>query len=777
MSFAVLTPDRATRVSMRLLPRAALLAALAALAGVLAYGAPSQALRLGAGVVAASLCFLLVISLLLALRFRLASRRGQQAIAEFVSHDSAACFVADDVGEIWYHNEAALARFSDQPKTLEAALATVLSAPSGLVARLYLKAAKQGAAREDVVTREAHLRLSCHRLAKGGALWRLEDLPPPRAEGGLIGSDILPVLIVGRQDTVLFMNEAARRFFGERVKSLDQVIPDLPVKLGRLQEVQTETRRVACVITELCLEAGRRELAFVPTLESSVELPENARFYDELPVPLLKLTPEGVIIEGNKMACRLLGHETVVGESLGVLLEGLGRSIKDWLQDTVLGRASRQSEFLKVRRKDYETFVQVTLKSALEEGEPVLVAVLHDATELKTLEAQFVQSQKMQAIGQLAGGVAHDFNNLLTAITGHCDLLMHKRDESDPDYMDLEQINQNANRAAALVSQLLAFSRKQTLRPQRLDVQEILSDLTHLLNRLVGERVQLELEHMADNLKIRADKRQIEQVVMNLVVNARDAMPQGGVVRIRTEPLTLTTPLKRDRAEVPAARYVSIKVIDEGTGIPSDKLQKIFEPFFTTKRTGEGTGLGLSTAYGIVKQTGGFIFADSTVGKGSCFTLLLPTDESLCEAHETQAVPAAKAAPVARPDLTVLLVEDEAPVRAFASRALKLKGYTVLEAGSGEEALAFVRDDSLQIDIFVTDVIMPGLKGPDWVAQARALRGDITVIFVSGYAEDVFNDNGLDVPNSRFLQKPFSLAELAEVVQAAVRPKAQLTRG
>jgi len=247
----------------------------------------------------------------------------------------------------------------------------------------------------------------------------------------------------------------------------------------------------------------------------------------------------------------------------------------------------------------------VTLKPAREGDENVLVAVLNDATELKTLEAQFVQSQKMQAIGQLAGGVAHDFNNLLTAITGHCDLLMHRRDEADPDFSDLEQIAQNANRAAALVSQLLAFSRKQTLRPQTIDIQDTLSELTHLLNRLVGERVQLEFEHATGNHMIRADKRQLEQVVMNLVVNARDAMPKGGIVKIRTEALDLVKPLKRDRAEVPPGSYVSIKVIDQGTGIPRDKLQKIFEPFFTTKRTGEGTGLGLSTAYGIVKQTGG----------------------------------------------------------------------------------------------------------------------------------------------------------------------------
>ncbi|MCW1956881.1 ATP-binding protein [uncultured Lentibacter sp.] len=767
MSYAAFTPDAVTRPFARLLPRASVFAVLTVLAFAVAGIAPSEHVQLGAAVAGTSLLCLTLVSLVYWGRLRRNRAQGLVTIAGFVEHDAAACLVADEAGEILYRNAAAEAKFRRAPVTIEAALSTLVTHPLGLVTRLYMKAAQSGAAREDVLAREEHLRLSCHPLPHGGALWRLEDLPAAPNMAALNAASELPVLVVGRQDTVLFMNAAARRFFGERVKSLDRIIPDLPLKLNRLQAVLADSGKVHCVIRELSAGVGRRELAFVPTEEDLVELPESQRFFDALPVPLLKLSPEGAITETNKMARDLLGRDDLVGQSLGAVLEGLGRSINDWLQDTVLGRVSRQSEFLKVRRGDADAFVQVTLKPAREGDTPVLVAVLNDATELKTLEAQFVQSQKMQAIGQLAGGVAHDFNNLLTAITGHCDLLMHRRTEGDPDYADLEQIAQNANRAAALVSQLLAFSRKQTLRPQTIDVQETLSDLTHLLNRLVGETVQLEFEHSTGHQTIRADKRQIEQVVMNLVVNARDAMPKGGVVKIRTEALELVKPLQRDRAEVPPGAYVSIQVIDQGTGIPADKLQKIFEPFFTTKRTGEGTGLGLSTAYGIVKQTGGFIFADSDVGQGSTFTLILPT-LALGE-PEPQAPPDA---PMIQAEeiisSVVLLVEDEAPVRAFASRALKLKGFTVLEAGSGEEALDIVRDTNLEIDVFVTDVIMPGLKGPEWVAQARALRGDVKVVFVSGYAEDVFSDNGLEISNSAFLQKPFSLADLAETVQRAV---------
>ncbi len=407
--------------------------------------------------------------------------------------------------------------------------------------------------------------------------------------------------------------------------------------------------------------------------------------------------------------------------------------------------------------------MQVTLNRVFERGRPVLVAVLNDATELKTLEAQFVQSQKMQAIGQLAGGIAHDFNNLLTAISGHCDLLLLRHDQGDPEYGDLVQINQNANRAAALVGQLLAFSRKQTLRPEVLDLRDALSDLTHLLNRLVGEKVSLVLRHDPLLPPIRGDKRQLEQVMMNLVVNARDAMPKGGTILIETERVFIKDALMRDRAVVAPGSYVSVKVTDQGIGIPNDKLQKVFEPFYTTKRTGEGTGLGLSTVYGIVKQTGGFIFVDSVVDSGSCFTLLFPSHDAPLDdiPRETVVEPKVKAR---QGEGVVLLVEDEAPVRAFASRALRLRGYTVIEAASAEDALETLQDDSLAVDIFVTDVVMPGMDGPTWVRRALETRPEVKVVFVSGYAEEVFGDDKNQIPNSVFLPKPFSLNELTETV-------------
>jgi two-component system cell cycle sensor histidine kinase/response regulator CckA len=489
---------------------------------------------------------------------------------------------------------------------------------------------------------------------------------------------------------------------------------------------------------------------------------------EDVPVALLSLGPDGILRSANRAARDLLWQGDLKAAMFHDIFEGLGRPVTDWLSDVVSGRLSGGAEVLRVRQAREETFLQVTLRRFDEGGRPGALAVLNDATRFKTLEAQFAQSQKMQAIGQLAGGIAHDFNNLLTAIAGHCDLLLLRHGPEAPDFADLEQIRQNANRAAALVGQLLGFSRKQTLKPERLDLEDVLSDLTHLLNRLVVERVELKLEHLGRGRgrplgNIRADRRQLEQVLINLAVNARDAMPSGGSILIQTEPVTLAEPLSRDRALVPAGDYSVIRVIDRGSGIAPEHLQKIFEPFFTTKRVGEGTGLGLSMVYGIVKQSGGFIFVDSTPGEGATFSLYFPVFDG--EAAPGPAAVDPRRSTLRQGDGVVLLVEDEAPVRAFAGRALRLRGYTVLEAADAEEALTLLDDPALEVDVFVTDVVMPGMDGPSWVRQARETRPNARVVFMSGYAEDSLAEDQARIPNSVFLPKPFSLNQLAETVQ------------
>ena len=509
------------------------------------------------------------------------------------------------------------------------------------------------------------------------------------------------------------------------------------------------------------LETGEHGVFLVPNWMKEGIAPTPHDDFERVPVPMAELSPQGVIIRANSQASRLLGLRAGETPAIEEVMEGLGRALADWLRDATLGRGLKQPEFLRLSRPERETFVQVSLHKDMANRRSSLTAVFTDATELKSLEAQFVQSQKMQAIGQLAGGVAHDFNNLLTAITGHCDLLLLRHKKTDQDYDDLLQINQNANRAAALVSQLLAFSRKQTLRPQNLEIRETLSDLTHLLDRLVGEKVQLRLEYDPVKRAVRADKRQLEQVVMNLVVNARDSRPEGGEILISTAGTEICEPMLRDRVAVPKGAYVSISIQDKGCGIASDKLQKIFEPFYTTKRT----GLGLSTVYGIVKQTGGYIFVDSSVGQGTIFTLLLPASD--LPSQKAASPPSDIKLVANRPEGgAVLLVEDEATVRTFAARALRLCGYSVLVAESGERALEIAQNPTVKLDLFVTDVVMPGRGGPSWVREALQTRPHIRIIFMSGYAEDKLTADQSSVPNSIFLAKPFSLTQLASAVES-----------
>lgn len=714
--------------------------------------------------VGSSLLVLAVIIRHLEMRHRKAQKNLQKTVAGFVELDSSPSFTTNAEGVIGYRNGAARDKFGTDQETLLAALSDLFAAPAATLYRLQNKASFKGYAREDVVVRRGHLRLSVHQVGNNGFLWRLEDIFERNGSGTGAENLSLPMLTVSKAGTILFMNDSLRRLIGGRAASLERIFTDLPLQTGEFHTVSAAEGPVEVQICIVESASGRREVFLLPTSQKPNPALRNWNLFDELPVALLKVASDGKILLCNKLARELLALDVNENKFLGDLVEGLGRSVADWLTETAETQNAVRSEFVRASRQMREMYLQVSLTRVVEEGQTILVVVLNDATKLKTLEAQFVQSQKMQAIGQLAGGVAHDFNNLLTAISGHCDLLMLRHDEGDPDFGDLNQINQNANRAASLVGQLLAFSRKQTLKPEIVEVRDALDELAHLLNRLVGERVDLSLNHDPDLLPIRADKRQLEQVIMNLVVNARDAMPHGGEVRIGTQMEFLETPYERDRAVVPPETYVVISVSDQGTGIAPDKLPKIFEPFYTTKRTGEGTGLGLSMAYGIVKQTGGYIFVDSVVGSGTVFTLYFP-------AHNRQEAVEIAAAPiVAKPVIletggVVLLVEDEAPVRAFASRALKMRGYTVLEAENAEDALKTLEDPLLKIDVFVTDVIMPGMDGPSWVAKALEDRPGVRVVFVSGYAEDSFSEQQARIPNSVFLPKPFSLSELTATVQ------------
>ena len=1031
----------------------------------LADGRWAQVLGLSAGLGLAAAAIALRV---LAGAAGLSDRRVMARLALLVGADAAPCFTTDDVGQIGYANEAARDRFrAAEGATLASALGDHFANPGAVLFRLQSRAANLGSAREDVVTRRGHMRLSVHRIAQRRFLWRIEEFVERAASGRGGGGVSLPMLVANKAGVVLFSNEAMRRLVGERPRRLDRIFATPVLHSGEEVEVTTAEGPVRAYLAEIEGPGERREIYLLPAPERG-EADHMLADFEHVPVALLKFRPDGTLRTANRAARELVGAAEGDTRRFDEIFDGPGRPAADWLDDVLAERLPVASEVVALRTEG-EAFVQVTLRRLVDGGRPGILAVVQDATAMKTLETQFAQSQKMQAIGQLAGGIAHDFNNLLTAISGHCDLLLVRRGPDDPEFADLVQIRQTTNRAAALVGQLLAFSRKQTLKPGRIDLQEVLSDLIHLLNRLVGGRLRIRVAHAPDLGAIRADKRQIEQVLMNLVVNARDAMPDGGAIRIETEALTLREELRRDGAVVPAGDYAVMRVQDSGQGIPPEQLDKIFEPFFTTKRLGEGTGLGLSTVYGIVKQSGGFIFVDSVVGQGSTFELLFPIHEAMPEAEAPEPTPALQPAPgavswlpdaagepalpspvahlalasggmpetapetlpalrfgsrraafatdggmpaetavppadaacetgthappwpgppegtsrrptapmwtgaptegtslaatgvspqharaadaatsgpdgddvsgataddrgaaghiaapvamegagmtgtrdevpdpilailrdlgavspllsgasapatvpaaspgphpapvisgvapsvspfpapagfaapsagagvaaplaaegsrgtagstalplplpddsqlppakappsgAAPPDQgaawptqagpaaavstpvpasaagparaplprasgaerdgarVVLLVEDEAPVRAFASRALQLRGFRVIEASSAEEALAILADRDLQVDVFVTDVMMPGMDGPSWVRRALEDRPQVRVIFVSGFAEDQVDRACARIPGAAFLPKPFSLGELTALVQ------------
>ncbi|MDB5702494.1 MAG: response regulator [Sphingomonadales bacterium] len=444
------------------------------------------------------------------------------------------------------------------------------------------------------------------------------------------------------------------------------------------------------------------------------------------------------------------------------------RDDKSAVADSVRRFASGQSTSgdISIRLRDRpDEPVALTMASARGLGEAAVLLSMKDNTEESRLKREIAQATKMQAVGQLAGGVAHDFNNILTAIIGHCDLMLMRHTPGDSDYDDITQIRINSNRAAGLTRQLLAFSRQQTLRPQILQLPDVIAEVSHLLQRLLGETVTLAVNHGRGLGSVRADPGQLEQVIVNLAVNARDAMPNGGTVTMQTYAVAASDVRKLGSDIMPVEDYTALRLSDTGTGIPPEILSKVFEPFFTTKEIGKGTGLGLSTVYGIVKQSNGFIFADSKEGVGTSFVIYLPVHKADEPARIEAPVKAEKTA-----DLwghgTVLVVEDEDMVRTVAERALTRHGYTVLTASHGEEALEIL-GQATHIDLLISDVVMPTMDGPTLVRHAREQFPDLPILFMSGYAEEQLRKS-IQIERVAFLPKPFSVKQLAEAARASL---------
>ncbi len=506
------------------------------------------------------------------------------------------------------------------------------------------------------------------------------------------------------------------------------------------------------------------------------------RFFNNTPMAIATVDKAGKIARSNGLFAKLFhgllregaaedrSMLTVVAERDRPALEAAIRKAADGQVDIAPVEAA-----LAGPGERFASFYVTAIEEDERDTEAAIVYAL-ETTEKRLLENQINQKQKMDMVGQVAGGMAHDFNNLLSAIMMATDFLLIAHKPTDPSFKDIDQIRQNANRAASLVRHLLAFSRKQTLRPQVLNLGDVLSDLSVLLRRLIGEKVRLEVVHGRDLWPVKADLSQFEQVIVNLAVNARDAMPEGGSLTVRTANVGADEAARYAYKGMPAADYVLIEVTDTGTGIAPDIREKMFEPFFTTKEVGKGTGLGLSTVYGIVKQTGGFIYPESEVGKGATFRIFVPrhiAQEEELERVEAPAIAGALAAAgemaqLSQPDLTgrgtILLVEDEEGLRALNARGLASRGYTVIEASNGLEAIEKFERENGKVDLVVSDVVMPEMDGPTMLNQLRRANPDLKIIFVSGYAEEAFEKN-LPAGGYEFLAKPFTLRELISKVK------------
>ena len=507
------------------------------------------------------------------------------------------------------------------------------------------------------------------------------------------------------------------------------------------------------------------------------------RFFDHTPMAIATVDRGGAVVRTNARFAKLaqsLGPDGAANKSIFRAVNARDRNL---LIAAINQAAEGQGDIAPVEamldgaKERWGQFFVTAVEEDERETEAAIVYVL-ETTEQRTLENQINQSQKMEMVGQLAGGIAHDFNNVLSAIMMATDFLLNAHKPTDPSFQDIMQIKQNANRAASLVRQLLAFSRRQTLRPQVLDLGDALSDLTMLLRRLIGEKVKLDVVHGRDLWPVKVDVSQFEQVIVNLAVNARDAMPDGGKLTVRTANVDgRGSGAARLQGHAGRPTTCWIEVADTGTGIPAEIIDKIFEPFFSTKEVGKGTGLGLSTVYGIVKQTGGFIYVDSEPGKGTTFRIFLPRHRAEQEAQrrgrsaangaakDAAAEPAEAAAPIS-PGRAPSCWSRTRRACARSTRAACARAATrVLEAGNGVEAMEVLEKSDGAVDLVVSDVVMPEMDGPTLLKEMRKRNPDLKIIFVSGYAEDAFDKSLPENEQFAFLPKPFTLKQLVATVK------------
>ncbi len=821
--------DLALRPGVKWLAAAGLgLAAIAALVAIATYAPGSMALTLGLFTAA----FVALYAVWRGAFWPTAAMRNDLPWDAAFDLLPEALFITSRGGRLVYANEAYTNLLQGLGFKRGLSLSRILARDRALGPTLYrleVSARRGTAVKEEVVVASPdgdfhRWRIEASPLAKPTRfiMWRISEVAgditleghsgAKAAAADLVDGLPLPAFGLDVDGTITHANESARALLnpahGDLVQGIrldvlfegcgqddlghDAPNTDVPVLLAAKASAHRNlSAQVSLWRTPKDEQGNSIVICLAPLAEAeTADLPAAlGQIMEAAPVAVALLTPEGRITRANKAFEDMARREGLDGTALLSLVDANSEeAVATMLRAQVphvAGRALPQISFeaqpvdAEGERPAATAFMaRVGADGGGEDDARLLMAF--DVSEHKKLEAQFHQAQKMQTVGRLAGGIAHDFNNLLTAVIGFCDLLLVRHQVGDPSFADINQIRQNATRAANLTGQLLAFSRRQALVPKVLNLTDLLSDTSSLLRRLLGEKIELEFIHAREVGRIKADESQITQVLTNLVVNARDAIGEtgggemsggenaSGKVTVRTKRVSPDEVARMGHDFMPAQSYELIEVSDTGCGIPDKIRNHIFEPFFTTKGTGEGTGLGLSTVYGIVKQTGGFIFVDSEVGRGTTFRIYLPTYEGDEKAASEQVVE-----DDATTDTTgqgvLLLVEDETAVRAFATRALTMRGYTVLEAEDGEDALRVLEDHDGDIDLVVSDVVMPGLDGPGLVEKLRAQNPELKVIFMSGYAEDSFRkqleESGGEV---HFLPKPFSLPQLAGMVKKVI---------
>ena len=622
-------------------------------------------------------------------------------------------------------------------------------------------------------------------------LWRFPEPPPPeplavaakRMQGAigerLAAAGVLAAVVDGKGVVIaansLFTDRAIgpdQQLSNTHFRDLVEVGEDDQMRLIAEKEGARPVRAVHVPVDSTGDSGAGTFLLFDASGGASVAQSSNLQaLLDVMPIGLALVDRDGRFLIMNaafRQAAGIKGSAMPVYPGDIVVKEDKA-AVADAVRRNARGPAMSGDLAVRLTHQSSE-LVALTIAGLRGLGDAAVLLLLKDNSEEAKLKRQVAQATKMQVVGQLAGGVAHDFNNILTAIIGHCDLMLMRHTPGDSDYDDIQQIKSNSNRAAGLTRQLLAFSRQQTLRPQVLQLPDAVSEVSHLLKRLLGETVELVVKHGRNLGPIRADPGQLEQVIINLAVNARDAMAAkgGGTLTIRTYSIKADQVAESGSDILPIVDYTVLKVTDTGTGIPRNVIGKIWEPFFTTKEVGKGTGLGLSTVYGIVKQSGGFIFADSAPGEWTSFDIYLPVHREEGRAKVSRKTEKAK-----KDELwgsgTVLLVEDEPMVRSVAERALTRHGYTVITADNGEDALQVLAKGE-PIDLLISDVVMPGMDGPTMVREARESRPELKILFMSGYAEEQLRKS-IDIENVNFLPKPFSVTELAEAARRAAGAK------